>query len=72
VDEFAGHRFDRVITLCDRVKEVCPEFPGQSRPVHWSIPDPAGDPRGLPAFHRVADELAGRIALLLHTLADQP
>ena len=21
-------RFDRVITLCDKVREVCPEFPG--------------------------------------------
>ena len=30
LDEFAGHRFDAVITLCDRVREVCPEFPGAS------------------------------------------
>ena len=27
VDEFAGQRFDYVISLCDRVREVCPEFP---------------------------------------------
>jgi ArsR family transcriptional regulator, arsenate/arsenite/antimonite-responsive transcriptional repressor / arsenate reductase (thioredoxin) len=69
LNEFTGHRFDHVITLCDRVKEVCPDFGGDSRPVHWSIPDPAGDPDGLPAFHRVADELAGRITFLLHTIA---
>ena len=28
LEEFAGQRFDYVITLCDRVREVCPEFPG--------------------------------------------
>jgi protein-tyrosine-phosphatase len=69
LDEFTGQRFDYVITLCDRVKEVCPEFPGHPRPVHWSIPDPAAEPGGLPAFKRVADELAERIGFLLHTLA---
>ena len=27
LDEFVARRFDMVITLCDRVREVCPEFP---------------------------------------------
>jgi ArsR family transcriptional regulator, arsenate/arsenite/antimonite-responsive transcriptional repressor / arsenate reductase (thioredoxin) len=72
LDDFAGRRFDRVITLCDRVKEVCPEFPGHPRPTHWSIPDPAADPEGLPAFDRVAKVLTERIAFLLHTLTAQP
>ena len=31
LDEFAGRRFDYVISLCDRVREVCPEFPGGTR-----------------------------------------
>lgn len=69
LDEFTGHRFDHVITLCDRVKEVCPEFGGGTRTAHWSIADPAADPAGLPAFHRVADELAERVTFLLHTIA---
>ncbi|MCF0093123.1 metalloregulator ArsR/SmtB family transcription factor [Micromonospora sp. MH99] len=69
LDEFTGQRFDAVITLCDRVREVCPEFPGSPRHAHWSIPDPAVDPEGLPAFERVADELAQRIGFLLHTLS---
>jgi protein-tyrosine-phosphatase/DNA-binding transcriptional ArsR family regulator len=68
LDQFTGHHFDVVITLCDRVKEVCPEFPGCPRDAHWSIPDPASDPDGLPAFQRVADDLAERIDFLLHTL----
>ena len=67
LDEFAGVHFDRVITLCDKVKEVCPEFPGHPRPTHWSIPEPA-DP---PEFERVAAELDQRITFLLHTLADR-
>ncbi len=27
LDRFARTRFDRVITLCDKVREICPEFP---------------------------------------------
>ena len=38
---FAAQRFDRVITLCDKVREVCPEFPGGPTAAHWSIADPA-------------------------------
>ena len=72
LDEFTGHRFDRVITLCDRVKEVCPEFGGTARPVHWSIADPAGDTDGLSAFHRVAAELDERISFLSHTITASP
>jgi protein-tyrosine-phosphatase/DNA-binding transcriptional ArsR family regulator len=66
LDEFAGHRLDYVITLCDRVREVCPEFHGDPQPIHWSIPDPAGDPEGYPAFQRTAADLADRIRFLLH------
>lgn len=69
LDEFSGHEFDYVITLCDRVREVCPEFPGRLRPVHWSIPDPARSSDGFPAFQRTAAELADRVRFLLHHIA---
>ena len=69
---FAGERFDYVISLCDRVREVCPEFPGGPELIHWSIPDPAREPGGdeetLPAFERMADELATRISFLLERI----
>jgi len=72
LDKFIGQRFDYVITLCDRVREVCPEFPGDPQPIHWSMPDPAEEPDGYPAFQRVASELAGRIGFLMHHIALHP
>jgi protein-tyrosine-phosphatase/DNA-binding transcriptional ArsR family regulator len=73
---FAGERFDYVISLCDRVREVCPEFPGGPELIHWSIPDPAREPGDdedtLPAFERMADELATRIAFLLERIEHTP
>src|SRR6185312_1564454 len=42
-DAFRGQSFDLVITVCDRVKEICPSFPGnpESEHIHWSLPDPS-------------------------------
>ena len=70
LDAFRDERFDIVVTLCDRVREVCPEFPGTQRLVHWSIPDPAavGEDDRRQAFVDVADELATRIRFLVHDL----
>jgi protein-tyrosine-phosphatase/DNA-binding transcriptional ArsR family regulator len=69
---FATDRFDHVVSLCDRVREVCPEFPGRPDTAHWSVPDPARDPDAAGAFGRVADELAERIGFFLHVLALRP
>ena len=66
---FAAERFDCVITLCDRVREVCPKFPGHPGYLHWSIPDPAapggGDADTRPAFERLAADLETRVGFLL-------
>jgi protein-tyrosine-phosphatase/DNA-binding transcriptional ArsR family regulator len=76
LDEFLTQRFDTVITLCDRVREVCPEFPSHPQLVHWSVPDPAldgpTDRASYPAFERTATELETRISFLLHLLARPP
>ncbi|WP_035855826.1 MarR family transcriptional regulator [Cryptosporangium arvum] len=69
LDEFRDRRFDHVISLCDRVREVCPEFPGHPDVVHWSLPDPGREPDGRAAYARAAAELDERIGFLLHTLA---
>jgi protein-tyrosine-phosphatase len=72
LSEFTGERFDYVVSLCDRVREVCPEFPGHPDLVHWSIPDPARagdrDEDTYPAFQRTATELAARIPFLLERI----
>jgi protein-tyrosine-phosphatase len=73
ITELGRTRFDRVITLCDKVREVCPELPGEPSAAHWSIADPAtggdDDAATYPAFLEVAEEIEGRVALLLADLA---
>jgi protein-tyrosine-phosphatase/DNA-binding transcriptional ArsR family regulator len=72
LSEFTGRRFDYVISLCDRVREVCPEFPGTPQAIHWSVRDPAREPgtddETLPAFERTAAELERRIGFLLEAI----
>jgi ArsR family transcriptional regulator, arsenate/arsenite/antimonite-responsive transcriptional repressor / arsenate reductase (thioredoxin) len=76
IGKFADRRFDFVVSLCDRVREVCPEFPEHPQMVHWSIPDPAregdDDEQTLPAFERTADELTERIPFLLKLIEHNP
>lgn len=70
LEEFTGRRLDHVISLCDRLREVCPEFPGPPEPAHWSIPDPVAEGGGDdPAFDRTAAELDIRIRFLIHRLS---
>ena len=73
---FARTRFDRVITLCDRVREICPEFPGHPIAAHWSMPDPAAeggsDKESYRAFCQIAEELEVRVRLLIEELTVQP
>jgi protein-tyrosine-phosphatase/DNA-binding transcriptional ArsR family regulator len=75
LDVFADQRFDRVISLCDRVREVCPEFPGPPETIHWSIPNPAAgdadDDASYPRFEQTAAELATRVGFLLAALGER-
>jgi protein-tyrosine-phosphatase len=73
LDTLAGHRFQHVITLCDKARETCPEFGHHPRRIHWSIPDPAtaGDTNqaSYPAFQHTAADLDTRVRHLLPVLA---
>jgi len=75
LDAFVDQRFDWVISLCDRVREVCPEFPGHPETIHWSIANPAAgdadDDATYPLFQQTAAELATRIGFLLAVLTDR-
>ncbi|WP_210585185.1 metalloregulator ArsR/SmtB family transcription factor [Streptomyces sp. GESEQ-35] len=70
VDDLVGRRFDHVITLCDKAREVCPEF--GPRRVHWSMADPgaAGDTgqAGYAAFQHAAADIDTRIRYLMPVL----
>jgi ArsR family transcriptional regulator, arsenate/arsenite/antimonite-responsive transcriptional repressor / arsenate reductase (thioredoxin) len=76
ISRFADRQFDYVVSLCDRLREVCPEFPGHPGLIHWSVPDPAregnGDEECYPAFARTAAELAQRIPFLLELIEHDP
>jgi len=40
VKDLPGIEFDYVITLCDRVAEHCPFFPGKAKILHFGFEDP--------------------------------
>jgi len=73
LDLYVGESFDRVISLCDKVREACPAFSGQPQMAHWSIPNPATgvpDDETYPLFRDVAAELDVRIGFLLAGLSN--
>ncbi len=65
LDEFRDQSFDYVVTVCDRVREACPTFPGDPKQVHWSFIDPAAvegsEQERSRAFDQVALQLTNRI-----------
>jgi protein-tyrosine-phosphatase/DNA-binding transcriptional ArsR family regulator len=72
---FTGQRFDYVITLCDKVREDCPEFPGVVETIHWSIEDPSDsggtDRSTYPTFSRITADLETRIGFLISLIDEQ-
>jgi protein-tyrosine-phosphatase len=72
---FEGQVFDAVITICDRVVEVCPTFPDDPERVHWSFSDPASvqgtEAEQYQAFEQTALQVATRIRLFLPLLTQK-
>ncbi len=69
MDEFRGQSFDYIVTVCDRIHESCPTFPGDPEQIHWSFLDPAAvegsEQERYRAFEQVALQLVTRIRYLL-------
>ncbi len=62
--EFAGARFDFVVTVCDHARESCPLFPGGAQVIHAGFDDPprlaraaATEEEALAIYRRVRDEI---------------
>lgn len=70
LDQFRDQSFDYIITVCDRVRESCPVFPGDPKQIHWSFADPAEVEAAhrYSAFGRTAQELLTRVRYLLLTI----
>lgn len=71
---FQDQSFDYIVTVCDRMREACPTFPGDREQIHWSLPDPAAlsgvseDAREQ-AFAQIADQLLTRLRHFLALIA---
>lgn len=69
VHEFAGQRFNHVITLCDSANEQCPLFFGGTKRVHIGFDDPSRlsdtTEKLLPEFRRVRDQILHSISAYL-------
>jgi arsenate reductase len=69
VSEFAGQKFDLVVTVCDQARDSCPVFPGAAQVLHWPFEDPSHAPGSeeerMPAFRATRDRIAERIRAFL-------
>lgn len=72
VGEFAGQRFDYVITVCDEAAENCPFFPGETTRLHWPFEDPSKftgtDEHVLTQFRKVRDLIRNKVSQWLGEL----
>ena len=70
IRKFNGQSFDYVITVCDKAKEACPNFPGDAVKIHWNFEDPAlatgTEEERLNVFRRVRDEIKAQILNFLN------
>jgi arsenate reductase len=65
LDEFSGHLFDYVITLCGDANEKCPLYFGGVQRTHLGFSDPAkakgSEEAILAEFRKIRDEIKGTL-----------
>jgi protein-tyrosine-phosphatase len=71
-DRYRQQHFDAIVTVCDRMREVCPSFPNDPEHIHWSFPDPAegtgSDEEQYAVFEQMGLQLTTRLRLLMTVL----
>lgn len=72
-----GRTLSRVIAVCDEATQQCPIFPGVSRIVSWSFPDPStfigSDEEIMEQVRRVRDTIEEKVkAFIDSTLSNEP
>jgi protein-tyrosine-phosphatase len=76
LDTLQSEPFDYVVTVCDQVYEVCPDYPGNPVRMHWGLPDPSGvdaaDADRKRAFQQVAHLLVEHVRTLLLLIEQHP
>ena len=66
MNSLVEERFDFVISVCDKIAEPCPVFPGDPERIHWSFEDTLMQPDAdaqRRACEQVANGLAGRMRI---------
>jgi len=66
LDSFTGQKFDILVTLCDCVKESCPNLPEADKVLHEGFDDPSElrgtDQDHLRGYRRIRDEIKRWVA----------
>ena len=69
-EKYLDVKFDFVITLCDKMKEECPNFPGDPIVAHWGMADPdekqGSDEEKVKEFRKTRNEILNRINLFIN------
>lgn len=64
IDEFAGERFEYVITLCDKSALECHALPGADEVIAWNFEDPVTSDKP-DAFRHTLHEIHERIKMFV-------
>jgi arsenate reductase len=73
----AGKLFSQVITVCDETSaEKCPIFPGVTKRLHWSFPDPStlvgSHEQKLVEVRKIRDEIRDKVQAWCEEVCPRP